>query len=188
MDLKSFQIENDQIILNILQESDAEDLYIGIKNTLHDLRKFPASLPWAIYEPELESSQAFCRSRIEALFNKENFVFSIRLKENLNFLGVIDIHQIDWEQGTASIGFWGNALYKKNGFMSQALMLFIDALFGRWSFKALNAFTEVENESARALCERANFQLKEILFQSVRNPVDGSWRDNCHYQITNKSC
>lgn len=51
MDSTHFQIENDQLFLNIIQESDAEDLFLAIKNTLADLRKFPSSL--ALEEPNL---------------------------------------------------------------------------------------------------------------------------------------
>lgn len=44
MDFSQFQIENEQIVLNIIQVSDAEDLYSAITNSLTELRKFPASL------------------------------------------------------------------------------------------------------------------------------------------------
>lgn len=186
MDLTQFQIENEQIVLSIVQESDAKDIYIAIKQTLHDLRKFPASLPWALDEPDLEASKAFCRSRIAALLTNENFVFTIRLKENNAFIGVIDIHKINWGENTASVGFWGSAHYQGQGYMRQALSLFVDTLFIRWSFKQLKAYVDMENASARRLCERANFELLDIEYQSVQNPVDATWRDICFYMIENK--
>ena len=186
MDLKQFQIENDEIILSILQESDAQDLYEAVKNTLVDLRKFPASLPWAIEEPELESSKTFCRSRLQALLNKENFVFTIRLKENNALLCIMDIHKIDWQNNCAEIGFWGNSRYKKQGYMTHALNIFVNTLLSRWSFKTLKAYTDVENISARKLCERAYFVLQNIEYGALKNPIDGSLRDHCIYQIENK--
>lgn len=186
MDFNQFQIENDQIVLNIIQVSDAEDLYSAIKNSLTELRKFPASLVWALEEPNLPASMAFCQSRLVALLNKENFVFIIRLKETDDFLGVIDIHAIDWLQNTASIGFWGNSKFKQKGYMSQALILFVSSLFSKWNFLGLNAYVDVENILARNLCEKAGFLLKDIQYQSVQNPVDGGFRDICHYQIENK--
>lgn len=129
---------------------------------------------------------AFCQSRLVALLNKENFVFIIRLKETDDFLGVVDIHAIDWLQNTASIGFWGNSKFKQKGYMSQALILFVSSLFSKWNFLGLNAYVDVENILARKLCEKAGFLLKNIQYQSVRNPVDGGFRDICHYQIENK--
>lgn len=186
MDFSQFQIENEQIVLNIIQVSDAEDLYSAIKNTLTELRKFPASLVWALQEPNLPASMAFCQSRLVALLNKENFVFIIRLKETDDFLGVVDIHAIDWLQNTASIGFWGNSKFKQKGYMAQALTLFVSSLFSKWNFLGLNAYVDVENILARKLCEKAGFLLKDIQYQSVQNPVDGGFRDICHYQIENK--
>lgn len=185
MVLAQFQIENEQIILSIVQESDAKDIYIAIKETLNNLRKFPASLPWALDEPDLEASKAFCRSRIAALLMNENFVFAIRLKQNNAFIGVIDIHKINWDENKASIGFWANAHYQGQGYMRQALSLFVDALFIRWSFKQLKAYVDLENSPARHLCERVNFELLDIEYQSVQNPIDGTWRDICCYMIEN---
>lgn len=186
MDLAQYKIENEQIVLNIVQESDAEDIYMGIKESLNDLRKFPASLPWALEEPSLEASQAFCRSRLTALLNQENFVFIVRSKISHVFLGILDIHCIRWDENQASVGFWGNARYQGQGYMLQALSIFIDALLHRWAFSKLHAYVDVENSAARKLCERVNFELKEIEFQSVQNPIDATWRDICHYMIENK--
>lgn len=186
MDFSQFQIENEQIVLNIIQVSDAEDLYSAITNSLTELRKFPASLVWALEEPNLHASMAFCQSRLVALLNKENFVFIIRLKETDDLLGVVDIHEIDWLENTASIGFWGNSKFKQKGYMSQALILFVSSLFSKWNFVGLNAYVDAENILARKLCEKAGFLLKNIQYQSVRNPVDSGFRDICHYQIENK--
>jgi ribosomal-protein-serine acetyltransferase len=105
MEMMQFKIENDQIVLQIIQTSDAHDLFSAIQNTLTELRKFPASLVWALEEPNLQASKAFCQSRLIALLNQENFVFIIRLNASNDFLGVMDIHNIDWQLNTASIGF-----------------------------------------------------------------------------------
>lgn len=106
MDFTHFQIENDQLVLDIIVESDAEDLFLAIKNTLAGLRKFPASLVWALEELNLQASIVFCLTRLLALLNKDNFVFIIRLKETNDFLGVVDIHKIVWLENTASIGWF----------------------------------------------------------------------------------
>ncbi len=186
MDFTHFQIENDQLVLDIIVESDAEDLFLAIKNTLAGLRKFPASLVWALEELNLQASIVFCLTRLLALLNKDNFVFIIRLKETNDFLGVVDIHKIDWLENTASIGFWGNSIFKQKGYMTQALSLVVNTLFSKWNFLGLNAYVDVENVLARKLCEKAGFLLKNIEYQSVQNPVDGSFRDICHYQTEKK--
>ncbi|WP_228704619.1 GNAT family N-acetyltransferase [Acinetobacter piscicola] len=133
--------------MNIVQESDAVDIYIGIKESLNDLRRFPASLPWALEAPNLEASQAFCCSRLIVLLNKENFVFVIRSKRSHAFLGIVDIHCIYWDENKASIGLWGNARYQRQGYMRQALLLFVNTLFTRGSFRELKAYVDVANSS-----------------------------------------
>ena len=82
-----------------------------------------------------------------ALLNKENFVFVIRSKRSNAFLGIVDIHCIYWDENKASIGFWGNARYQRQGYMRQALLLFVNALFTRGSFRELKAYVDVANSS-----------------------------------------
>ncbi|MEG0481972.1 MAG: GNAT family protein [Acinetobacter sp.] len=82
--------------------------------------------------------------------------------------------------------FWGNTRYQGQGYMRQALLLFVDALFTRWSFRELKAYVDVENSAARRLCERVNSELLEIEYQSVTNPVNGVLRDICRYQFEKK--
>ena len=43
--------------------------------------------------------------------------------------------------------------------MTQALSLFVNTLFSKWNFLGLNAYVDVENVSARKLCEKAGFLL-----------------------------
>ena len=121
MQFEAFKIENEQVVLNILNENDAEDLYQALIHSLLVFRKFPASMPWVMQEPSLDSSKAFCRSRVLALLNKENFVYNIRDAKTHAFIGVIDIHKIDWVNNTAAVGFWANVAYHGQGYMTEAL-------------------------------------------------------------------
>ncbi len=95
----------------------------------------------------------------------------------------MDIHQINWMENQAAVGFWGNVEFKGQGLMTEALQLFVDQLLNDLGFQQLNAFVDVENKQARRLCERANFKLIEIEQAAIQNPVDGSWRDICKYEI-----
>lgn len=187
MQFEAFKIENEQVVLNILNENDAEDLYQALIHSLLVFRKFPASMPWVMQEPSLDSSKAFCRSRVLALLNKENFVYSIRDAKTQAFIGVIDIHKIDWVNNTAAVGFWANVAYHSQGYMTEALRLFVAELIDNKGFKQLDAFVDTENVKARKLCLRANFYLSEIEYQSAQNPVDGSMRDICLYKLESKA-
>ncbi|WP_180080938.1 GNAT family N-acetyltransferase [Acinetobacter sp. YH01019] len=184
--LDHFTIENDQIELKILQQKDAAELYAAIQASLIELRKFPASLIWSLQEPNLEASHAFCLSRMQALLNKENFVYVVRDQDCKKFLGVMDIHEINWEKNSAAVGFWGNAQFKQQGYMCTALKLFAETLMNQWSFQRLEAFVDTENVLARKLCEKVDFKIIEIQQGKVQNPVDGSMRDICRYVLEKK--
>lgn len=183
MHFDDFKITNKNIELALIQLKDADELFKAIQLSLNELRTFPASLPWALATPSLEASQAFCRSRVVAALDQENFVYVIRTLDNQNFIGVMDIHQIDWKANSAAVGFWGNAQYKQQGYMTQALQLFISTLLNKFSFQQLLAYVDADNNLARALCERADFKLIEIKDAARQNPVDGSLRDICQYKI-----
>ena len=65
-------------------------------------------------------------------------------------------------------------IIKGRAYMRHPLLLFVDALFIRWSFKQLKAYVDLENSPARYFCERVNFELLDIEYQSVQNPIDGT--------------
>lgn len=183
MNLEQFQIKNNQIKLNILTEQDANDIYLAMHTSLDVLRKFPASLPWALEKPDLLATQAFCKWALLELINKTKFIYSIRLNENNHFLGVMDIHDISWEKKSANVGFWGNVEYQGNGYLTEALTLFTRCMLDHYQFKNLFAYVDEENTKARKLCERTGFDLLEIQENVKRNPVDGSLRNICKYGI-----
>ena len=183
MKLDDFGMSHGRITLQLIQRHDAKALYEAICQSIETLRMFPASLAWSLQEPNLDASLAFCDSRVLAALNQENFVYVIREQQSHNFLGVMDIHQINWLENQAAVGFWGNVEFKGQGLMTEALQLFVDQLLNDLGFQQLNAFVDVENKQARRLCERANFKLIEIEQAAIQNPVDGSWRDICKYEI-----
>ncbi len=185
MNLDDFTIQNESLVLNILTLVDAHDVYEAMCKSLSKLREFPASLPWAVNEPNIESTRAFCRSAIENLLKKETFTYSVRHKDLKFFVGLMDIHKISWEENHAEIGFWGNIHQQKNGYMTSALNLFIQHLFKNSGFKQLYAYVDQENTAARNLCQRVGFDLEEIQQNSAQNPVDGSLRNICKYKIEN---
>ncbi len=64
----------------------------------------------------------------------------IREQQSHNFLGVMDIHQINWMESQAAVGFWGNVEFKGQGLMTEALQLFVDQLLNKLGISAIKRF------------------------------------------------
>lgn len=56
------KIQTERLLLRVPRTGDGESLYKAIAESVVELRKFLASLPWVASEQSLESSEIFCRN------------------------------------------------------------------------------------------------------------------------------
>ncbi|ALH96163.1 GNAT family N-acetyltransferase [Acinetobacter equi] len=171
------KLNHDQIELSWIDQKDAYDLFQAILGSIQLLRVFPASLPWSLEIPSLESAMQYCERCMLDAQNKHAFTYIIRLKSDGSFVGVIGLHQIQWDIPCITVGFWANLKFHGKGYMTCALQYLINFLKEELKVKRIEAFVDIENERARRLCLRSGFVLEEILEKSAKNPQDGSLRD-----------
>ena len=171
------QLDNQQLTLTLLMMEDANDIYQAILASQTALSAFPASLPWALFKPSMQSTLEYCRKHKLAIQQQIAFHYVIRLKVSHQFVGMIGIQQIRWDIPSITLSFWGNISFKGQGYMTQALQLFIEYLRTDVKVKRIDAFVDMENESAKRLCLRTNFILEEVMEHAARHPIDSSLRN-----------
>ena len=171
------QLDHEKIYIKLVSVEDAEDLFQATSDSIHVLRKFPASLPWSLHTPSLESSIRYCQQCITDAKAGVAFTYIVRLSSSADFVGVIGLHQIQWDIRCVTIGFWANRIFHRQGYMTTALQLISQTLKESFAIKRIEAFVDLENESAKQLCLRTGFKLEEVLEKSAKSPVDGSIRD-----------
>ncbi len=77
------QIETERLLIRCPQPGDGPVVHLAVVETLGELRSWPASLPWSVFDPSVESSEAFCRQGHADFLALSNFPMLVFLKQGL---------------------------------------------------------------------------------------------------------
>jgi len=173
-------IDTERLLLRPPQAGDGPLLLAAITESLPELRRFLASLPWIAAEQTADSSELYCRNAQANFLARKDLPFLLFEKATGQLVGASGLHRIVWATPKAEIGYWGRVSRARNGFISEA----VDAL-SLYAFDHLHAvrvelITDEENERSRRLAERCQFTLEGILRDERRAPA-GELRNTCIY-------
>lgn len=84
-------------------------------------------------------------------------------RQTRRFAGLVELHQVDWSYGRASIGLWLLPQSRGKGLMTEGLNLLVAWVFERTPLQRLEFLTLAENAPAIALAERCGFTREGIL-------------------------
>ena len=161
------------------QPGDGQTVYEAVAESIESLRSWPASLPWAMYEPSPQSSETYCRQSAEDFDNRAGFVFLVFLK-NGTFIGSVGLHDIDWFVPKMEIGFWLRSSARGQGYAQEAVSAVVDFAFDQLRARRVEARTDEDNHACRATCISAALQLEGILRHERITPT-GQPRNTCVY-------
>ncbi len=169
-----------RLLLRPPRAGDAAALLAAITESLPELRRFLASLPWVAAEQTLASCEIFCRTGHANFIARKDLPFLLFEKAGGQLVGAAGLHRMVWATPKAEVGYWGRTSRHGNGFISEA----VDAL-SRYAFTHLRAarvelVTDEENQASRKLALHCQFRLEGIL-QNERRAPDGTLRNTCIY-------
>lgn len=105
-----------------------KDYWYEIDRNRKFLREY---LLWVDKTNSLEDCHNASDLFIDLWNKKENFAYSIVLKETNKAIGSIDIHNINLKNNCADIGYWLAEEYNGKGFMSKAVKMIEKEAFAR---------------------------------------------------------
>ena len=179
-------IHGQRIILKCPEEGDGGMVHEAVVETLDDLRRWPASLPWAMQPPSVETSEIFCRRSHSQMIERESLTYLILEAETGSLVGSMGVNRIDWQIPRFEIGFWCRRSCQGTGYMTDALSTFIAFLRDNYKARRIECVTDLENERARALCQRAGMT-HEATIRNDRITPDGQLRHSVIYSIIGPS-
>lgn len=173
-------IETNRLIIRCPQPGDGPDLFDATVDALADLRRFPASLPWALATPSIETSESFCLAGSENFQARKDFPFLFIDKASHIVVGCGGIYRPRWTVPAFELGFWGRSSLVGRGLFSEAVNALADYAFSNFSAKRVEAICDDLNTESIRLCERIGMQLEGTLRHERRAP-DGSLRNTRIY-------
>ena len=142
---------------------DGPMVFAAVCESLADLRRFPASMSWALAEPSLESSEKYCRESYANFIARRDMPFLLVLKESGVLVGQSGLHRIDWKVPKFEVGFWGRSSHHGQGLVTEGVGAIVDFAFGTLGARRIEALCDDANERSWKVCERLGFVLEGTL-------------------------
>jgi hypothetical protein len=172
--------ESDRLILRCPRPGDGPNLFGATVDALAALRKFPASLPWALDEPSVELSESFCTRGFVNFVERRDFPLLFIEKSTGSVIGAGGLHRPRWAVPAFEMGFWGRTSFCGQGFFSEATAAILKFAFSHMKARRVEALCDDLNKESCRVCERIGMQLEGVLRQERRAP-DGQLRDTRVY-------
>ena len=173
-------IDTARLVLRSPAPGDGAMLHEAIAESLPELRRYLASLPWVAGEQTVESAEVYCRTAHANFLARKDMPFLAIEKATGRLVGATGLHRTVWATPRTEIGYWGRVSRARQGFVSEAVAALAQYAFGHLAAVRVEIVTDEENLPARRVAERCGFALEGILRNERRAP-DGSLRNMCIY-------
>lgn len=174
------QLDTERLILRCPRAGDGAAVHEAVVESLPQLREFGASLPWAMAEPSIDSSEVFCRQGEADYLARTNLPLLMYLKSNGRFVGGSGLHRFSWVDGRFEIGWWCRSSLSGQGYVTEAVNAITAFAFERLQARRVEAFPDDLNLASCRVCERAGYALEGVLRHERIGP-DGVMRNTRVY-------
>jgi RimJ/RimL family protein N-acetyltransferase len=89
-------IHTERLTIRPPRPGDGKAVFEAVRESIVDLRRFPASLPWALVEPSVEASEKFCREAYSNFVARRDLPLLLLLRDSKTVVASSGLHRIDW--------------------------------------------------------------------------------------------
>ncbi len=173
------ELKTRNLTLRCPREGDGTVVFDAVLETLDDLRKWPASLPWSLIEPSIEESEKFCRTAQAQFINRTSLSY-LAFDSAGKLVASVGLHDINWKVPKFELGFWCRSSSHRKGVASESAEALLKLAFHELNARRVEALSDEMNLASRGVCERIGMQLEGIM-RSERVTPDGELRNTCIY-------
>lgn len=170
---------NENLYLETLKIENAEELFNCVNSSRDTLEKW---LPWLENYNSINDSKNFIIHSDKLYKEKKSIQLGIWFNNKL--VGVIGINMINYDNNSASIGYWLNKEYEKNGIMTQACKYVIKYCFENLNLNRIEIRAACNNIKSNKLINRLGFKFEGITRECEK--VLGSYLDHNVYSCLKK--
>jgi hypothetical protein len=176
--------ETERLVVRPPRSGDGDEVLNAILVSLSELRRWPASMAWAVHEQTVDSVERWCR------VSRANFI----LRTDLQFLlwmndqpglvvGCVALTNLNWESRSFELGYWGNSSCARRGLVTEGARAIVEWGFQNLAARRIYALPDEHNERSWKLVERLGFLLEGVL-KNERTDPDGTPCNAKLYAIT----
>ena len=172
--------ESERLLIRSPRAGDGPRVHAGVVASLAALRAFPASLPWALAEPSVETSEAFCCGAQQAWGLGTAYPMLLLRRHDGTHVGNSGVHAVDWNVPKCEIGYWIRSDQTGHGYATEAVRAISEWAFEHLAMRRIEARPDAENHASCRVLERAGYALEGTM-RHERATVDGRMRDTRLY-------
>jgi RimJ/RimL family protein N-acetyltransferase len=173
-------IHTERLTIRPPRPGDGKAVFEAVRESIVDLRRFPASLPWALVEPSVEASEKFCREAYSNFVARRDLPLLLLLRDSKTVVASSGLHRIDWSVPKFEVGFWGRSSCQGKGYVTEGVSAIVAMAFDSLNARRVEALPDAENERSCRVCERVGFVLEGTL-RNERVAPDGTPRNTRVY-------
>jgi ribosomal-protein-serine acetyltransferase len=162
--------------VRLLRADDADSLY---DVTIRNREWLGPWMSWMDGVIDVSDTYAFLRAAEKEAY--EHSAFKAGIWRHGTLIGCIDLHQIDWSNGNARIGYWLDKEHTGHGIMTRAVRLLAEYAFEALDLHRVEIHVATHNEPSRRIPERLGFTLEGTLRQAQR--LRGTYHDHALYAL-----
>ena len=167
---------DEQTEVRLLRADDADALYDTVMRNREHLR------PWMTWMDRLiDASDIYAFVRAAEKEAYQHSAFKAGIWHRAMLLGVLDLHDIEWNNGRAALGYWLDRDHTGQGLMTNAVRLFIEYAFEALDLHRIEIRVATQNARSRLLAERLGFTLEGVLRDAQR--IRGAYVDHALYAL-----
>ena len=169
-------VETPRLTLRPPQPGDGPEAYAAVAESLADLRRYPASMRWALAEQSVDSTEKYCREAHARFIARSDLPYFMFLRGTTTLVGATGLHRFDWTVPRFEIGYWGRSSYQGRGLVTEGVGALAAMAIEVLGARRLEIHADDANARSWRVCERLGFALEGIHRQQTIDP-DGVLRD-----------
>ena len=173
-------LQTARIMIRPPRPGDGERLYEAVAESLANLRRFPASLPWALRDQSVAVAEGYCREAYSNFVARRDLPWLLFLRDSGALVGASGLHRIDWSVPRFEVGWWGRTPCLGRGLITEGVGAVIAFAFDGLGARRVEALPDEQNVRSCRMCKRLGLELEGVLRHERVDP-DGTPRNTCVY-------
>jgi RimJ/RimL family protein N-acetyltransferase len=137
-------------------------------------------MPWAQSLPSPEESEEYMRSQIARYILREDLMIIGLQAQTGEFVLATGFHRPRWDVGCFEIGYWVNAKFEGQGYVTEAVKALTNYAFEKMRARRVEIRCDSNNTRSFKVAERLGYE-REAVLKADTLAIDGRVRDTLVY-------
>lgn len=174
------EIKTERLVLREFKLDDAKAVRVKINNL--NVSRYMNSVP---HPYTMKDAEWFIGDCIEKQKEKprKSYEFAIESRETGEFMGGVGVSGIDYDSGTANLGYWLAEEHWRQGYMTEVVEKLIEFAFRKLKLRRLAIPVFVENKASNGLAKKLGFTLEATKKAEIKAKSTGKIHDTNYWRL-----